>query len=625
MKKFNPIIAAALIFANISIFPVWAQQNKFIKKPALRAELKKSALKTTPTVFENPSLVRKYQQTISPDNLASRLYFLASDFFEGRETGVRGQRLAAQYLASQYRLLGLIPKGSNKQTERLSPAAYLQPFTVYRNTPKETRLEFSAGGSKIASSSFSAEKSDDLSYYLSGGAKNESGGLVFAGYGISDDKLGYNDTAALSANGVSINDKWVLILGDEPLADAATSLLPTADKKPSKWSTQFIYKRSAILRAGRPKGILIVTDSSPRNQGTFTENAANASVNAQRIGLVSLYETPDIPQTYAISTKLANQILASSGKSVESLKQQINQTLKPTVFDVTGTNISSSVELSKGLETENVMAFIEGSDPKLKDDVVIISAHYDHLGLNPLLKGDQIFNGAADDGSGTVATLELAQAFMQAKRDGFGPRRSLLFANFSAEEKGTLGSAYYANNGPIVPLEKTAANINMDGVGGIDPKHPTASKNYIYISGSGNLSDELIKINKEIKGILKSDVELTEAPTAFGSDSNSFKDLRVPFIYYSTGYTEHYHQVSDEPGTIDYEHLARVTQLVFGTVWQIANQDSRVSSVDRSKLKLVGYICPPCPFDCDTEVFDHAGVCPVCGMNLMPKYEIKGD
>jgi hypothetical protein len=622
MSKLKRIIATALILANTAFvcFPVRAQTNKFTRKTV------KESSKTTPDVFENSSLVKKYQQMISPENLAARLYFLASDYFEGRETGARGQRLAAEYLASQYRLLGLTPKGTGNVPEKLSPAAYFQKFMVYRQMPKETRLEISAGGNKIASSAFSAEKSDDLSYFSSGSAKNASGDVIFAGYGIADDKLGFNDIAALAAGGVSINDKWVLILADEPLTGADTSLLPTADKKPSSWSKQFIYKRGAILKAGRPKGILVVSDSSPRIQGTFAENSAKVSETARQIGNLSLYETSAVPQTYAISTKLANQILASSGKSVESLKQQINQNLKPTVFEVKDVNVSSTVELSKPLETENVMAFIEGSDPKLKDEVVIISAHYDHLGINPMLKGDQIFNGAADDGSGTVATLELANAFMQAKREGFAPRRSLLFVNFSGEEKGVLGSTFYSYNSPVIPLEKTVANINMDGVGGIDAAHPTKSKNYIYIATAEKLSDNLVEINRQVHKLTGSSLEITDGNGKnFRSDNEGFQNMLVPFIYYSTGRTEHYHQTRDEPETIDYEHLARVTQLIFAEIWQIANQTERISSVDRSKLKLVGYVCPPCPFECDTEIYDRAGICPVCGMTLMPKYEMKSD
>ena len=615
MKKLKRVTAALLILANAG----------FICLPA-SAQSSKIAGKTTPSVYENPGLVKKYQQTISPETLASRLYFLASDYFEGRETGTRGQKLAAHYLASQYRLLGVTPKGTAKPAERLSPAAYFQPFPVYRETPKESRLEVSVGGRQIASSIFSAEQSDDLAYFQSGGAKNASGPVVFAGYGIADDKLGYNDIAALAADGISINDKWVMIFADEPLADAATSLLPTTDKKPSFWSSQLVYKRSALLKAGRPKGILLVRDASPRFTGTFAESAAQASANARQIGLLSLYETTGIPPTHAISTKLADQILASSGKTVEALRQQINQNLKPAVFDLRDVNLSSTVELSEPLEAENVLGFIEGADPKLKDEVVLISAHYDHFGINPSLKGDRIYNGAADDGSGTVATLELAKAFMQAKRDGFAPRRSLLFVNFAGEEKGILGSSLYTYNAPVIPLEKTVANINMDGVGGIDPKHPTASKNYIYLATPEKISDRLLEINARVHKLTASSLELTNGNgRGFTSDDQSFYNMLVPSIYYSTGRTEHYHALGDAPETIDYEHLARVTQLVFAAAWQIANQNEKVSTIDRSKLKQVGYVCPPCPFGCDTEIHDRAGVCPVCGMNLVPKFVMKTD
>jgi hypothetical protein len=611
MNKLKPLIAALLIsaYAGLVGFPASAQSKK-----------------TTPSVFENPKLVKKYQQTISPEALAARLFFLASDHFEGRETGTRGQRLAAQYLAAQYRLYGLAPKGSSQSAAKLSPAAYFQPFTVYRETPETARLDVSVGGASIASSVFSAEKSDDLAFFQSGGAKNASGSVVFAGYGIADDKLGYNDLKALAAGGISISDKWVLIFADEPMSDAATSLLPTIDKKPSVWSSQLLYKRAALLKAGRPKGILLVREASPRFQGTFTDTAALASVNARRLGLLSLVETSDVPQVYAVSRKLADRMLASSGKTVEQLRAEINQTLKPTVFELKDVDVASVIERSKPLETENVLAFIEGSDPKLKDETILISAHYDHLGTDPNLKGDQIYNGAADDGSGTVATLELAKAFSEAKRDGFAPRRSILFVNFAGEEKGLLGSSHYAYNAPVVPLEKTVANINMDGVGGIDPKHPTASKNYIYLATPEKISDRLLEINARVHKLTASSLELTNGNgRGFTSDDQSFYNMLVPSIYYSTGRTEHYHALGDAPETIDYEHLARVTQLVLAAAWQIANQNEKVSTIDRSKLKQTGYICPPCPFGCDTEIHDRAGVCPVCGMNLMPKFVMKTD
>ena len=590
---------------------------------AIHPEAGKSLPDVTPTAFNQPALVGRYQQTITPEALASRLYFLASDSFEGRETTTRGQKLAAQYLASQYRLMGLTPKGSVKGVDPLSPSAYFQPFTVYKRTPKETHLEVLANGSRVASSTFSAESHDDLSYFLTGNPLKASGDVVFAGYGITDDKLGYNDYAALAAKGISIDGKWVMIMADEPLADAKTSLLPTAERKLSKWSATIMPKRKALLAAGRPAGVLVVQYDSPRTQGTFADASALAALNAQRVGPLSLNPNP-FPPTYAISSKLADQILATSSQTIEDLRRQINQSLKPTVFDVKSVRVNTIVEQFKGLETENVLAFIEGSDPKLKDEVVVITSHYDHLGVDPTLKGDQIFNGAADDGSGVVASLELAQAFMKAKRDGYGPRRSILFINFSAEEKGTIGSAYYAQREPLIPLEKTVADINMDGVGGIDAKHPTSSRNYIYIVGAENLSQEIIDTNKRIKETTNINLELTAGPSTFGSDHQSFQAQLIPFIYYSTGLTEHYHRPTDEASTIDYDHLARVTRLVFGTAWQVANQDARPPSVNRSQLVLDGYVCPPCPFECDTDVHSHPGECPVCGMNLVPKYRISG-
>lgn len=583
---------------------------------------RKASPPETPTTLNKPALVQRFQQLITPARLASHLHLLASDLFEGRETTTRGQKLAAEYLASQYRLMGLAPKGTAHAAGPLSLEAYFQPFTVYRLTPSDARLDVEVNGRRVATSNFSAEAHDDLSYFLRGKLVNQSGGVVFAGYGIADDKLGYNDYAALAQKGISIDGKWVMILADEPLADDKTSRLPTTDHQLSDWTIKFA-KRRALLAAGKPAGILEVRLASPRIRGTFAENAELASINARRVGPLSLNQDGALTQTYAISGKLADQILASSGHQIEDLRKKIDQSLKPEVFEVGGVMVKSTVEQSRPLQTENVLAFIEGSDPQLKDQVVVISAHYDHLGLNPSLKGDQIFNGAADDGSGVVTTLELAEAFMAAKREGFGPRRSLLFINFSGEEKGLLGSDFYTHQEPVFPLENIVADINMDGVGGIDAKHPTHSRNYIYVYAGDTPAQDLIDANRRVREATGINLELTPGQN-FGSDQQNFQTQLIPIIYYSTGRTEHYHATGDEANTIDYEHLARVAQLVFGMAWQVGNQEARPQSVDRSRLTRVGYVCPPCGFECDSIVYDHAGECPVCGMNLVPKYSGPG-
>ena len=613
-KQFVGNIAVGIIGTSLAICSTFtlAQQKS-------RGTTPKSDAASRAGVTSDSTLER-YQQLISADRLAANLFFLASDSFEGRETTTRGQKLAALYLASQYRQLGLTPFEPKKVGASMALDAFFQPFTVYRRTAKQSQLELLDGVRVEITSNYSPATQDDLSYFFTGGLSNAAeGNVVFAGYGISDDKLNYDDYAELAAKSLSVNGKWVLILEDEPMADASTSLLKTADHKPSRWSTQFINKRSAMWAAGHPKGVLVVSGISPRTAGSFSERTQQAALNAQRVGALSLTESTAFPPVFAVSPKFADSLLRSSGQTVDSLRKQINQTLKPVVFDLPqNLKVRASVTPFEGLKTENVIAYMEGSDPKLKDEVLIISAHFDHLGLNPTLKGDQIYNGAADDGSGAVACLELAQAFMKAKQDGHGPRRSILFVNFSGEEKGLLGSGYYSLH-PIVPWEKTVADVNMDGVASFDQAH-ASNKNYIYSLGTEDLSRHLLDITKQANEQNKTKLTLVEGQR-FNSDQYNFETQLIPYIYFSTGLTEHYHQVSDEPDTIDYAHFAKVVQLIFATAWQVANNESRPPSVLRSQLALVGYTCPPCPFECDETVYTQPGECPVCGMNLVPKYK----
>jgi hypothetical protein len=613
-KQFVRIIAVGIVGTSLVIGSTFtfAQQ----KTPATKA--KRDVV--TKAGLPDDSIFERYQQSISAERLAANLFFLASDSFEGRETTTRGQKLAALYLASQYRQLGLTPFGPKKVEGPMALDAFFQPFTVYRRTAQQSQLELLDGERVEISSSYSAAKQDDLSYFLTGGLTDAAeGNVVFAGYGISDEKLAYDDYAELAAKKLSLNGKWVLVLEDEPMADASTSLLKTGDHKPSRWSTQFINKRSVMWSAGQPKGVLVVTGISPRAAGSFSERAQQAALNAQRVGVLSLTDTSAFPPVFAVSPKFADSLLRTSNQTVDSLRKQINQTLKPVVFDLPqNLKLRGSVIPYEGLKTENVIAYLEGSDPKLKDEVLIVSAHLDHLGLNPALKGDQIFNGAADDGSGTVACLELARAFIKAKQEGNGPRRSILFVNFSGEEKGLLGSSYYSRH-PIVPWEKTVADINMDGVASFDQAH-ASNRNYIYSLGTEDLSRQLLDITKQVNERYKTSLTLVEGQR-FNSDQYNFEAQLIPYIYFSTGLTEHYHQVSDAPETIDYTHFAKVVQLIFATAWQVANKDSRPPSVSRNQLALVGYTCPSCPFECDDTVYTQPGECPVCGMNLVPKYK----
>jgi hypothetical protein len=599
---------------------IWAHLNRlsFACVVTLTAQ---AWAQTTPALFENPELVQRYQQTIKAEALAADLYFVASDLFEGRETGTRGQQLAAHWLASCYRKLGLRPYGS-ASSDTFAPEAYFQTFNTYKVSPRVARLRVEVAGNTVAASTFSeSESQDELAYFAFGRLADLSAGVIFAGYGISDDSLGYNDYAALDKAGIKVTGKWVMLLRDEPLANDSTSLLPTRSRRPSRWS-RLNNKLAPLWEAGTPAGVLIIDDVGPRARGTFKERAAAAAQALPAVGnRLSLRPDPAavFPPAFMISDKLANQILKPSGQSVEGLVRAINNRLTPKVFEVNGAVVRSAFERYEPVKTENVLAYLEGSDPALKQEVVTVISHYDHLGRS----GQQIYNGAADDGSGTVAALALADAFMKARADGMGPRRSILFLHTSGEEKGLLGSQYFTDVEPAIPLDRIVAAINMDGVGGFDPKPPARSKNYIYIIESPLLSDELRQINERANTLTGTGLELTYGKT-FSSDQRHFERHFIPFLYYSTGLTEHYHRSTDTPNTIDYEHMAKVVRLVFATIWQAANQQTAPAGTSRDRLQVTGYRCPPCPFGCDHLIFSDPGHCPICGMILDPSIQPKG-
>jgi len=228
----------------------------------------------------------------------------------------------------------------------------------------------------------------------------------------------------------------------------------------------------------------------------------------------------------------------------------------------------------KWIKGENVLGYIEGTD--LKEELIIITAHYDHLGKHDSLT----FNGADDDGSGTVATLEIAEAFMLAKKAGNGPRRSVLIMPVSGEEKGLLGSKYYTDH-PIYPLENTVANLNIDMIGRLDDWHDTA--NYVYLIGADRLSQELHDISETVNSKhigLNLDYKFNEEDDPnryyYRSDHYNFAKNNIPVIFYFNGVHEDYHKASDTVDKIDFKKIETITRLVFLTAWELANRDERI-------------------------------------------------
>ncbi|NMH86155.1 M28 family peptidase [Flavivirga algicola] len=240
---------------------------------------------------------------------------------------------------------------------------------------------------------------------------------------------------------------------------------------------------------------------------------------------------------------------------------------------------------SEGINSsENVLAYIEGSEKP--DEIVIISAHLDHLGITD---DGQINHGADDDGSGTVAIMEMAQAFNLAKKEGHGPKRSILFLHFTAEEIGKQGSEFYTQH-PIFPLEKTVTNLNIDMIGRVDELHQN-NKDYIYLIGSDRHSKELHYLSEKInKTYFNINIDYRYNAEGEGhqyysrSDHYNFAIKGVPVIFYFNGEHKDYHEPTDTPDKIDYDLLQRRTKLIFTTAWQIANQEHRIVIDEHNEL-----------------------------------------
>jgi hypothetical protein len=279
-----------------------------------------------------------------------------------------------------------------------------------------------------------------------------------------------------------------------------------------------------------------------------------------------------------------NKDLSGNESMIFSISKAMAANLMNTSADDLGTNTKArSVrfmvkEKLVEVSTENMMAFLEGTD--LKDEILVISSHYDHIGQNE--DGTVINNGADDDGSGTTGVMEIAEAFAQAAAEGHRPRRSILFLNVTGEEKGLLGSAYYADN-PIFPIENTVNNLNIDMIGRIDPEHEeSGNRDYVYVIGSEKLSSHL-KIISEYANITYTGIDMDyryDDPNDrnrfyYRSDHYNFAKSGIPIIFYFNGTHADYHRSTDTVDKIAFDVMAKRAQLVFHTAWILVNRDER--------------------------------------------------
>jgi len=484
----------------------------------------------------------RFSKNIHSESLSNYLHKLASDEFEGRETGKQGQKLAAAYIAEHFKSCGIPELPGNKGYFQTIPLTLKQP-----------------GGGSISVGSKKYEFLKDY-YYFQGfdDFSMNCGEMVFLGYGISDEK--YNDY-----KDIDVKDKTLIILDGEPFDKSGFSLI-TGEKTSSQWSTN-LRKKVYAAKEYHPALILVVVDSIEKAIGHYShyiEKPALRLSNAQK--------SSSTPVIY-ISREMAEELMKK--KEIEKAKEKISRTKQP-FHQVIKTTLAIDVQRkSDQLEAENVLGYVEGTD--LKDELVIITAHYDHLGTSE----GKIYYGADDDGSGTSAVMELAKAFSLAKKEGKGPRRSMLFMPVSGEEKGLLGSEYYSSN-PVFPLANTVVDLNIDMIGRLDDKHKD-NPDYVYVIGSDKLSTQLHKINEDAnKTYLNLELDYTyNSPNDpnryyYRSDHYNFAKNNIPVIFYFNGVHADYHKATDTVDKINFEKMEKITRLVFFTAWDLANRDERI-------------------------------------------------
>ena len=517
----------------------------------------------TKTDAPSVSAATAFAETVTPADLKKHLAILAADDMEGRETGSPGQKRAGNYIANQFESFGLkaiVPGADGKP-------GYFQPFNVYQKTWGEFYVK--ADGKQL----------NYLTDFIVNGLftvpTETAYETVFVGYGISDAK--YDDYA-----GRDIQGKAIVILEGEPKTKTGASLI-SGSTDASKWGAADSWRIKSTL--AKEKGAAQIFMVSAASAANFKQLITERGALLSRFNRMTLNPAPEKIGTvgfFTISPEMASLIVGLKPEPLKRAAEKIAKTKKPYVGSLTGKVAVKAERKDATVQTENVLGFLEGTDKK--EEIVVISSHYDHIGINP---DGQINNGADDDGSGTVSVLELAEAFSKAKAAGQGPRRSILFITVTGEEKGLFGSEYYSDH-PVLPLANTVCDLNIDMIGRVDDAHKTDPK-YVYLIGSDKLSSGLHSIseaaNQQHVGY-KLDYTFNDPndPNRFyyRSDHYNFARKGIPVIFYFTGVHEDYHQPGDDVEKIMFDKQAPIVKLVFHTAWEVANRDERIK-VDSNK------------------------------------------
>ncbi len=513
----------------------------------------------------------EHQTAITSDFLQQHLEVIAHDSLEGRDTGTRGQKIAAHYIADFYRELGFDPKGDD--------GSYFQYYTLNAElTDSLVYTTYSTGNGEPERVDHSVESGSSTGHYIRmfGGAEPLSGEVVFAGFGVNDRERGVEHL-----NPEKVEGNWVLMFEDVPyVVNGDTLINPNLSGN---------VRLRTILNDMDAAGILLISDYTESEYRELAEISSRLMSQPSNMSLAYLDDqqgSAGFPKGFmqVSPQKAAIYLGLDSATELSSYKDELAQDLQSFSSQQTGYRLDYTPYDGPGtIEAENVIAYLEGADPELKDEVLVLMAHYDHVGIGqPDETGDVIYNGADDNGSGTVALMAIANAFNEAKKSGYKPRRSVLFLHVSGEEIGLLGSRYYSDH-PVIPIEQTVANFNADMIGRSDPENIQAGDtDYVYLIGGEIISsglDSLVTAANDRSVNMRLDRKYNDLRDSNQfyrrSDHWNFGRLGVPFVFFFTGVHEDYHRPSDTVDKIDFEKLTRVTRLIYTSTVKVTGYDGR--------------------------------------------------
>jgi hypothetical protein len=520
-------------------------------------------LSTAALLFaQPPARLQTGYDSIQAARLKADLTFLSSDALEGRRSLERGSEVAIQWIASEFAKAGLKPGAGD---------SYLQTVPIIEFTADRGLTSFTVTHGGKSTTFHAPDAVSNFANEVSG-----TGAIVFAGFGITAPELNYDDYAGVDAKG-----KIVLIFNHEPQEADANSVFNGIG------NTRYANNNYKLFNAQRHGAIALVTMADPGHQGPLRaappagggSGRGGQQAMRPRIPTEALADGgPGIP-LFTIGEHAADALFEIAGKKAREVQASIDAKAAPASFEIPGARVTFQTAIAerRRANSYNVVGLLEGSDPTLKAETVIFSAHFDHDGMGPA----GIYHGADDNGSGTVGVVTLAHAFAA---NPVRPKRSVLFIVFAAEERGLLGAYYYVSH-PLRPLATTRVEINFDMIGrneAADPRVITEispdTSNQLGLIGTHYSPDyrETVERQNKVVGLdltYKWDLDSYNG-VLFRSDQYPFLMHDIPGVWWFTGFHPDYHQVTDTVEKINFVKMTKILKLAYLSGFEFADASS---------------------------------------------------